>query len=244
MKSHVAFRRLAASLIVLGASACSSSNEGAGTITVTAYGESFIEDGIPASEMDDAWSVDFTRFEVTIDDVAVAGGELTDLDAVDLTEGTDGHGQELGVVPASVGTHGEGAFVIRRVEVEGIAEKDGESKTFNWTFDEAVDYHECANETDVADGENSTFQITVHADHLFYDSLVSSEPGLFFGPLADADENDDGEITRAELAATDIGTYDPGSEDGIDDLWTWLNALTATLGHVDGEGHCHAEVVD
>lgn len=29
--------------------------DGEDTVRVTAYGESFIEDGIPASEMDDGW---------------------------------------------------------------------------------------------------------------------------------------------------------------------------------------------
>jgi hypothetical protein len=61
--------------------------------------------------------------------------------------------------------------------------------------------------------------------------------------MADADSNDDGEITQAELAESDIGSFDPGSEGDIDDLWSWLVAATRTLGHVDGEGHCEAAPV-
>ncbi len=46
-------------------------------------------------------------------------------------------------------------------------------------------------------------------------------------------------LTRAELEAAGIGAYDPGNAD-VDDLWAWLVAQSATLGHVDGEGHCDA----
>ena len=119
-----------------------------------------------------------------------------------------------------------------------------ETKTFHWVFDHTTTYHGCETTTSVEDGGTSTFQITVHADHLFYDSLVSEEPDLLFGALADADEDGDGEITEEELSEADIGAYDPGSEDGIDDLWAFLNAQAKTLGHVDGEGHCHAEAGD
>lgn len=90
------------------------------------------------------------------------------------------------------------------------------------------------------EGETASFQITVHADHLFSDSLVSSEPKVLFQPLADADSDGDGALSEAELVAADVGAYDPGSEDGIDDLWAWLGAQVRTLGHVDGEGHCTA----
>jgi len=231
----------AALLTLALATGCGSDNEEAGTITVSAYGEEFIEEGIPASAMDDGWSVDFSRFEVTIDDVSIAGEELTDLDPVDLTEDSDGQGQELGTVPARAGTHSDAAFVIRRVELTGKAEKDGETKSFSWTFKDATDYHACENETEVSAGANGSFQITVHADHYFLDSLVAANPKLLFQPLADADTDDDGEITQDELAKADIGAYDPGNDDEIDNLWSWLSALTKTLGHVDGEGHCHVD---
>ena len=39
---------------------------GEGTIVVTAYGESFIEEGISAEDMNDGWAVAFERFEVWI----------------------------------------------------------------------------------------------------------------------------------------------------------------------------------
>lgn len=221
---------------------CSSASFG--SVTITAYGEEFIEDGIPAGSMDDGWTIDFSRFEVTLSEVTLGGVTLGESATVDLTEASGGNGQELGSVEVPAGEHTNTAFVIGRVELEGSAQKDDVTKTFSWVFAEPVAYQQCETTTEVDSNESATFQITVHADHLFYDSLVAEEPKLLFQPLADADVDADGDITRAELGETDIGAYDPGSSGGIDDLWAFLEAQTATLGHVDGEGHCHATAVE
>lgn len=219
---------------------CAAACAGEGTVHVTAYGESFIEDGIPAADVEDGWAVDFTHFEVSIRDVTVADTAITVKKTIDLAASSKGKGHELGSATVTADEYTNSSFSIARVEIEGSANKDGETKTFNWVFDAPTSYHECATTTKVpADGEG-TFQITVHADHLLYDSLVSEEPKVLFQALADADTDGDEEITKEELSATDIGAYDPGSEDGVDDLWAWLVAQTRTLGHVDGEGHCHA----
>jgi len=53
--------------------ACSSAS---GTVEVTAYGEEFIEEGIPAAEVDDGWNITFSRFEVTLAEVMVGGAVL------------------------------------------------------------------------------------------------------------------------------------------------------------------------
>lgn len=219
-------------------SACGT--DGEGTVTVTAYGESFIEDGIPATEVGDGWAVDFSRFEASIRDVTVAGTPIEVPATIDLSASSSGTGHELGSALVGAGEHTGASFTIARVEVVGTATKGATTKSFNWVFDQPTRYEECETTTTVTDGGSATFQITVHADHLLYDSLVSSEPQVLFQALADADADGDGVITQSELAAKDIGAYDPGSEDGVDDLWAWLNAQTRTLGHVDGEGHCHA----
>jgi hypothetical protein len=141
------------------------------------------------------------------------------------------------------GEHREPSFTIARVEIEGAAEKDGVEKKFSWVFDSPTNYADCDTSTLVGASQNATLQITVHADHLFYDSLVSQEPQLLFQPLADADTDEDGVLTKAELAEADIGAYDPGNEK-VNDLWSWLVAQHRTLGHVDGEGHCAASAVE
>lgn len=226
---------LTSSIFSLGACG-DEANEG--DVTVTVYGEDFIELGIPAEEMADGWSVTFNRFEVTVDEVMVGGVEMPAADPIDISADTGGAGHPIANAVVPAGTHTDSSFAITRVELSGSASKEGMTKTFDWVFDQETHYSGCETTTEVSDGETATFQITVHADHFFYDSLVAEEPQVVFQALADADADEDDVITRAELEATDIGSYDPGSAGDVNDLWAWLIAQSRTLGHVDGEGHC------
>ena len=220
--------------------ACSDGGEG--MVEVRVYGEEFIEEGIPAADMADGWEITFSRFDVTVTDVTVAGVTLADGTTLDITTPSDGEGQLLtdGAVPT--GRHADSSYVIRSVAIEGTAQKDAETLSFAWVLDAPTSYASCETETRVTTSAPGVFQVTVHADHLFYDSLVSEEPELRFDALAAADTDEDNEITEAELAAAGVGSYDVGNED-IDDLWSWLLAQSRTLGHVDGEGHCDAAPV-
>ncbi len=220
----------------LALAACTGSEEG--NVDVTIYGEDFIEKGIPAEEMADGWSVTFDRFVVTLDEVVVGGVDVPSADPTDISVDTDGSGHAFGSASVPAGEHTGSSYVLARVEFTGSASKDGVTKTFDWVFDEEVHYTGCETTTAVVSGEATTFQVTVHADRYFYDSLVADEPQVVFQALADADADADGEITRAELEAADIGAYDPGSAGGVDDLWSWLSTQNTTLGHADGEGPC------
>lgn len=234
--------RLLHSALLLVAFGCGSAEDdpGVGTVVVTAYGESFIEEGIPASEVADGWAIEFSRFVVGVRDVRVAGTMVPVEPSVDLAEPSQGGGHELGSAVVPSGEHTGSSFTIDRVEVEGSAQNGAEVKHFSWKLNLPIHYDACETTSSVQDNGTAEFQITIHADHLFYDSLVAEAPELAFQALADADTNGDGAIAPVELAATDIGAYDPGSEDGVDDLWTWLNAQSRTLGHADGEHHCRA----
>lgn len=238
------FRALPLTLLLLNA--CGSEGgdgaaPGRGALAVSVYGESFIEHGIPSAEVNDGWSIAFDRFEVDVRDLRVAGlnPKREDLAPIDVAVESDGEGHELVRVEVPAGRYGEPSFTIARVEVAGSAERNGVIKTFEWTFAEPTHYSQCETTTTVEPDSVGSFQITVHADHLFYDSLVAEEPQLLFDAIAAADTDDDGEVTRAELDARDVGDYDPGNED-VNDLWSWLVAQHRTLGHVDGEGHCQA----
>lgn len=211
---------------------------GEGAIEIYAYGEAFIEEGIPEAAVSDGWALSFASFEVSLRDVVVGGEALAVVDTVDLTDPSGEQGQRLGQVSVAAGRHSGAAFTISKLRVVGSATKGLDRKMLDWTFDEPVQYSACETTTRLEAGGETTFQITLHADHLLYDSLVSSQPTLAFQPLADADADMDGRITRQELEVRDIGGFDPGNDDEIDDLWSWLEALSATLGHVDGEGHC------
>jgi hypothetical protein len=212
-----------------------------GEVEVRVWGEAFLEEGIPAAVMADGWAIDFTRFEVELRDVSVADATLDDPEEpFDIAQPSDGRGQLVGRVQVAAGVYyhpSHPAFTLVRVQIEGVAEKDGVQKSFAWTFNTPVDYTNCETTIDVPSDGVGEFQITVHGDHLFFDSLVSPESSLRFDPIAAADTDDDSEVTMAELAATDIGAYDPGNLD-IDDLWSFLSEHARTIGHVDGEGYC------
>lgn len=230
--------------LALTAAGCGDDAVSEGEVTVTAYGESFIEDEIPADEVVDGWRITFDQFYVEIEDVQVGGQDIEIAEPIDLSQGTDGAGHIAGSATVPAGDHTDASYTISRVWLNGAAYRDdGAGKLFSWTFDTPTRYTGCETTTSVEDGGTATFEITVHADHLFYDSLVADEPNLMFQALADADADLDGNITQEELAATDIGAYDPGSAGDVDNLWDWLVAQSATLGHVDGEGHCDAQAL-
>jgi hypothetical protein len=213
---------------------------GEGEVEVRAWGEDYIEQGIPADVFADGWAVSFDRFEVTLQDVFVAGSRLADPQPVDLTEPSDGEGQLLGRAPTDAGDHQDARFTLAKLEVEGTATRDQQQLHFAWTFETPVHFHDCETTTTVPTDGVGSLQITIHADHLFYDSLVAEEPLLLFDAIAAADLDGDGDITQAELAQVDIGGYDPGNA-AIDDLAGYIAALARTTGHVDGEGHCASE---
>ena len=127
------------------------------------------------------------------------------------------------------------------VYVAGSAEKAGDSISFAWGFTGGTAYRECEGTARVDGGAHQTV-LTIHVDHLFYDDLFAAEPNVAFDLIAAADAAGDGngDVTREELAAVDLATeerYQVGST-GITDLWSFIDHQTATLGHIDGEGHC------
>lgn len=230
----------ALAMVLAGSSlACDADEQGTGTLKIAAYGEEFIEQGIPAEAVADGWAVTFSAFTVQLSDVELGGHRFADPSPIDLTQASGGEGQLIGQLSVPAETYRQGTFTVRSLHVVGSAKKGGESKTFDWTFDSPVSYGACEHSTRVPDGGEATFQITLHADHLLYDSLAAEEPNLLFQPLAGADANADGAIAREELASKGIGLFDPGNDDKLSSLWLWLEALVTTLGHVDGEGHCH-----
>lgn len=206
-----------------------------GTLSVSIYGEEFIEKGIPASEFSDGWAVTFSRFLVSTGEVSAARGT----GAPDLTESTyrifnlatpsNGQGHSVTsqsvpggaynrvafrVAPAPQGTSGGNATAAERdlmsrggysLYVEGRATKGVMAKTFSWGFQNKTFYKACES-TAMVDGGPASSQLTVHGDHLFYDDLFSAEPNVAFELIASADRDSNGEVTQAELLALDIRT--------------------------------------
>lgn len=251
---------------------CGGDEAGRGTLAVEVWGEEYIEEGIPAEEFVDGWSVTFDRFLVVIGDVTVARGDGgPDIDdptqrVFDLTrpgpypfltqEVPAGRYDNTGytIAPAGAGAIAGNATAADlelmqsegyAVYAEGTAEQRRHSvaMTFAWGFERTTSYVECHSGADLNDGESGTVQLTIHADHLFYDDLFSEEPDVTFEVLAEADDDGNSELTPEELAAYDLTAlpnYGTGST-GIENLWDFIDHLTGTLGHIDGEGHCHAD---
>jgi hypothetical protein len=233
---------------------CSDTNEetpGEGSYTLTAYGEAFVEDKIPAEETD-GWEIDFTSLEITISDLSARNDDGESVDAnevftVELTEDSGGEGHSLTTIEdAPAGRYDDLTYRIApadgnpAIRVEGTATKDSTTKTFSWTFDTDELYENCETDAMLTDGGTAKSELTIHADHFFYDDLESPEPNVAFDLIASADADDDGDITLDELAAVDITgetRYQVGSRD-ISDLRAFIEAQTKTLGHIDGEGHC------
>ena len=236
-----------------------------GTLEVEIYGEDFIEQGIPASEFADGWSVHFDAFLVCIGTIEAARArfegkrifDLTQPGPVEVVSGevdagpiapasyailpADGQARNVNAAEADAATMVEKGY---SVYVVGTASKDASTIHFAWGFDSTTRYGNCHAVHEVPSGGVGTMQITIHGDHLFMDSLVEEEPSLRFDPIAAADADGDGEVTSQELAAVSgtafeaLDHYDVAPGSGIDDLWAYISYLATTIGHIDGEGHC------
>jgi hypothetical protein len=137
------------------------------------------------------------------------------------------------------------------VHLEGTATDGASSVTFSWDFDERTLFSECHSDEHgegvvVPDGGTEIVQFTIHGDHFFYDDLQGEDPSLRFQAIADADDGD-GDVTLEELAAVDLTSLPPdrygtGGDGSVVNLGQFVEALSHTLVHYRGEGHCHSSL--
>ena len=208
-----------------------------GDVVLTAYGEPFVEQGIPADAMADGWEIRFSRFEATLGAIEVGDARLDGPVRRDLALDSDGAGHRLGRRAVTAGDHESPGYTLSALHVVGTASQNNADVVFDWVFDAPTSYVDCDTTVVVPANGVGSFEITLHADHLFYDSLVDDDPALRFDALAAADLDQDGAITQDELSTVDIGLYDRGNAD-VNDLAAWLEAQVRTVGHADGEHHC------
>lgn len=253
----------AAMLAAMGGAACADEAKD-GTLEVRIWGEELIEEGIPADVFIDGWAISWTKFLVAVDGIATPQAEDPTRYLFDLTAASGGAGAIVGRLPSASGSTelayriGPGAAAQSgnatpdapmmaqngySIFVEGTATKDAQSIAFAWGFTTETSYHECEVADDVPEGGEIRTVITIHADHLFYDDLESPTPNTTFDLVATADADMDGTVTRAEIMAVDITAepnYQVGSQD-VTNLWDFISTQSTTVGHIDGEGHCHTE---
>jgi hypothetical protein len=259
----------AAALTVLTAG-CGDDDEASvqeGSLTLELWGEAFIEEGIPEEEFGDGFAVHFDTFLINLGGITVAEADTVpvitmpkmtvwdltrpgplSLSSENVSAGDYTHTAYV-ISPAtgkSVGGNVEDDVLTLMTEngysiyVAGSATDGVAEVSFAWGFDTDTTYDPCHSTGALEPDSSTAVQITIHGDHLFYDSAVSEDPQLRFGDIAEADADSDGEVTREELEAIDIlplDYYNVGSLD-IDNLWDYLAHMTTTVGHIDGEGHC------
>lgn len=195
-----------------------------GTVTFSTWGEEYIETGIPASEFADGWSVQYSKFLVTLGAVRVAddrdavGAEMEasrlfnhvspgvkevvsfpDLEAKAWTR------VSYQLVASGAGTElGEGATdadlaLMKQggytVYAEGEASRGSEKKTFKWGFALPTAYTECKGDKD----GKETFGVLVTSGGTDQVELTIHGDHLFYDDLQAANAR----LRFTALAAAD-----------------------------------------
>jgi hypothetical protein len=146
--------------------------------------------------------------------------------------------------------------------VQGSAEKDGARYTFRWLVKAPTRNSSCTNGVDNTDGfvvrnnATTTGEITIHIDHMFWDTLGTERSRLRFEAIAAAAGEDrvvtwdalatqrlaelrgvDGMRLRDETGAPLV--YNPGAVPlPASNLQEFIAASMASMGHVNGTGLC------
>ncbi len=141
------------------------------------------------------------------------------------------------------------------IYVDAVATKGTVTKKYSWGFKTHTLFDRCKGElsgkdtdgTVITNGGTDTMQLTTHGDHLYYDDLQSQEAKVRFDAIANADKDNDGVVTQAELAnvkRAELHTaeipYGVGAAANINTLEEYITALSRTIGHFRGEGECFA----
>ncbi|MBN2716391.1 MAG: hypothetical protein JXX14_11090 [Deltaproteobacteria bacterium] len=261
-------------LILFAFAGCddSDSETASAPLTLELWGEEFIEKGIPAEVFADGYALTYQKFLISLSNVKTAETEgdavaarfpeqkIWDLTpagpfVVGQAEVPTGAYENTGyailqaTAQATSGnaTPADVQMMIQNkysVYVEGTAKLGDESWTFAWGFQTNTVYGPCHSTGTVTEAAGGAIEITIHGDHFFYDSAVSTDPALRFADIALADADGDYVITQDELAQYSLAPlahYMVPPTSDAKDMWGFLSHMTATLGHIDGEGHCETE---
>jgi hypothetical protein len=133
---------------------------------------------------------------------------------------------------------------------------DGATKRFLIEADVPTVYTDCARdgmEPGVNVAGNSSVDITLHGDHIFFNGFPEEEGNVvrlaqWLWDIEDRDTN--GVLTQSDFeAATDVGSLFPSPPAGeyeltggpitpISSAWDFIRAQLGTQGHIFGEGEC------
>jgi len=167
------------SLVAAALAGCSSeggtSADGRGTVAFTTWGEEYIEQEIPAADVEDGFAVKYSKFLVALSDIAVAEpsappvAQMTEQKLFDMHAPGDRAVVTFANLPGKAYTHvsyqikpvtaaalvGQGATEADKqlmlangysIYVEGTLSKEGTSKKFRWGFKTSTLYDRCEGE--------------------------------------------------------------------------------------------------
>jgi hypothetical protein len=206
--------------------------------------------------------------DVTLGDAAIAGPFLVDLskatgeppafllgtlDEVEIGRTPFGFTIEAAEADATVlgdiSDEVKDAMVLAGASyaIAGAASDGVDTVRFDWQLAAHTRNSECTNGDDGTQGvvviENAKVEaeITVHIEHVFYDTLGVEGPSLVMDPMV-ALAGEDGVVSTEDLAAAAIDpiVYDKGSYD-VHDMLGLLTVGAASQAHLNGEGLCTLE---
>lgn len=221
-------------LLVL-ATACGGDDASTGTIDVTAWGEEYVEQGIPQAEFADGWSASFDTFLIVLGDVTFSnadGGEasmpglaLYDLvtpgpHAVGSSEPLDATnwqsvGYHMAAVTSDTTVHAsarqEDLALMQdggySVYVEGSATNGTDTYTFRWGFTDGVRFDDCV---DVGGGQETNGVVVTSGGAVDMQLTIHGDH-FFYDDL----QSGDAELRFENLAAADA---DMDGEVTLDEL--------------------------
>ncbi len=233
---------------------------GDATWTPDTWGEDYIESGLPSDVFADGCSATYDHFYVRIAKATLVDGDDNEVAGIPeplvfdmalpgphpLPEVTAPAGfYDTARFAISPGTAAEGntdpadldGHAMRAV---GTVTCGADTVSFDLSFDSDTTYDCEPEDLTLVRGQSVGSELTIHGDHLFYDGLENAYAQVRGQAWVDADADGDGVLTAAELAATPIAPlgYDVGSQGDVMDLFAFVEALTRSVGHIDGEGHC------
>lgn len=241
-----------------------------GSWTMTGSGGAYIEDGIPAADMQDGCSVGFDRFLVSWGGRFIEGsggvvlGEIAGAQVYDLAlPGPHDMGTIDGV---PVGDHDhlhtifqpDATATVGNVDeptraeltdgglsmiIEGAVTCGGATVAFEWEFDRATSHH-CFALVPIIEGGTTSTTYTVAGQRLFSSALQDFDAPLLGQPVVDADADGDGDVTLSELEAVDIVAlgHDLATWTGVETLADYVTVQTFYLVQTDGS-QCVPEVL-
>lgn len=137
--------------------------------------------------------------------------------------------------------------------IEGTVVCPEPARTVTFKFQVAVPtmYYQCESDGEpgvaVSAGGTSTATVTLHGDHLWFDSLPSATEGTVnrrAGWILHADPDGNGMVDTADLAAVPAAVAFPSSLGynlagaNIENALDFVKAQLSTQGHLNGEGEC------